>query len=493
MSAQGREPGHNPFKSLKLSISSDKFSDIITTSFKATLMIIFIITSIIIVFYSFYGSQTLWRFGYRDSPVHTNLTRPGCADPARPGSLTDISHIVFGIGGSAKTWSNRQKYSQLWWRVNNTRGFVWLDEKPDPDTKWPENSPPYRVSSDWTRFKFSSSQSAVRIARIVSDSFRVGLPNVRWFVMGDDDTVFFVDNLVAVLQKYDHEKMFYVGGNSESVEQDVLHSYDMAFGGGGFAVSYPLAEQLSKAMDGCLDRYSNFYGSDQRVWACVSEFGVPLTKEPGFHQNDVRGDASGLLAAHPVAPLVTLHHLDYLSPLFPGQTQDKSLNTLMQAYKLDPSRTLQQSVCYYKNWGGIWSISISWGYTIQIYNSYIRPTDLEIPLQTFKTWRSWANGPFTFNTRPVSSDRCENPIIYFFDWGQEVSKTETSTSYKKYVVKSSKECKAKVDYRRTVEKIQVSAPKMDPQEFAKVPLRQLCEIENFKYGKMKVKIRSRVP
>lgn len=178
----------------------------------------------------------------------------------------------------------------------------------------------------------------------------------------------------------------------------------------------------------------------------------------------------GLLAAHPVAPLVTLHHLDYLSPLFPNQTQDKSLNTLMQAYKLDPSRTLQQSVCYYKNWGGMWSISISWGYTIQIYNSYLLPPDLEIPLQTFKTWRSWADGPFTFNTRPVSSDRCEQPIIYFFDWGQEVSKTETLTSYKKYVVGSSKECKAKVDYRRTVEKIQVSAPKMDPQEFAKVSI-----------------------
>ncbi|KAE8651001.1 hypothetical protein Csa_002597, partial [Cucumis sativus] len=35
-------------------------------------------------------------------------------------------------------------------------------------------------------------------------AFELGLENVRWFVMGDDDTVFFVENLVNVLGKYDH-------------------------------------------------------------------------------------------------------------------------------------------------------------------------------------------------------------------------------------------------------------------------------------------------
>lgn len=78
--------------------------------------------------------------------------------------------------------------------------------------------------------------------------------------------------------------MWYIGGISESVEQNVMHAYDMAFGGGGIAVSYPLAEKLVKALDGCLNRYFHFYGSDQRIWACIYEIGVPLTKEPGFHQ-----------------------------------------------------------------------------------------------------------------------------------------------------------------------------------------------------------------
>lgn len=200
---------------------------------------------------------------------------------------TNISHILFGIGGFSKTWNKRQHYSDLWWKPNITRGFVWLEDKPSDEVTWPATSPPYRVSADTSRFNYTcwyGSRSAIRIARIVKESFELGLDNVRWFVMGDDDTVFFTENLVNVLAKYDHNQMYYIGGNSESVEQDVVHSYTMAYGGGGFAISYPLAAVLSGVLDGCINRYAQFYGSDQKVQGCLSEIGVPVTKELGFHQ-----------------------------------------------------------------------------------------------------------------------------------------------------------------------------------------------------------------
>lgn len=106
--------------------------------------------------------------------------------------------------------------------------------------------------------------------------------------MGDDDTVFFVENLVSVLGKYDHTQMYYIGSNSESVEQDLIHSYATAYGGGGYAISYPLAAELVRILDGCVDRYDSLYGGDQKVQACVSEIGVPLTNEHGFHQVSLR-------------------------------------------------------------------------------------------------------------------------------------------------------------------------------------------------------------
>lgn len=219
--------------------------------------------------------------------------------------------------------------------------------------------------------------------------------------MGDDDTVFFTENLVTVLAKYNHREMYYIGGNSESVEQNVMHAYDMAFGGGGFAISYPLAAGLVRIMNRCLNQYFNFYGSDQRVWACVGEVGVTLTPERGFHQIDIRDDPFGLLAAHPMAPLVSLHHLEYVQPLFPNQSQLESLRMLTTAYKVDPSRTMQQAFCYYQRYK--WSISVSWAYAVQIYPWLLSAKDLETPLQTFRTWRSWSSGPFTFNTRDRKS------------------------------------------------------------------------------------------
>ncbi|GER49564.1 hypothetical protein STAS_26822, partial [Striga asiatica] len=209
----------------------------------------------------------------------------------RPGpDKTNISHILFGIGGSVATWSHRRRYSELWWEPNATRGFVWLDEAPSPENglePWPESSPEFKVSSDTARFKYTcpyGHRSAVRVARIVKESFELGQADVRWFVMGDDDTVFFPENLASVLGKYDHERMNYIGSVSESVEQDMVHSYTMGYGGAGFAVSYALAAELVRVLDGCIDRYSDFYGSDQKVGGCVSEIGVPLSKELGFHQ-----------------------------------------------------------------------------------------------------------------------------------------------------------------------------------------------------------------
>jgi hypothetical protein len=58
----------------------------------------------------------------------------------------------------------------------------------------------------------------------------------------------------------------------------------MAYGGGGFAISYPLAKALDSMQDSCIQRYPVLFASDDRIQACMAELGIPLTKEPGFHQ-----------------------------------------------------------------------------------------------------------------------------------------------------------------------------------------------------------------
>ncbi|KAL6574691.1 hypothetical protein OROMI_011976 [Orobanche minor] len=393
------------------------------------------------------------------------------------GEKTNTSHILFGIGGSAKTWNERRRYIELWWRPNITRGFVWLDENPDGTglEPWPQTSPQYKVSADTARFKYTcryGSRSAVRIARIVKEGFELGLENVRWFVMGDDDTIFFMENLVNVLNKYDHKKMYYIGSNSESVEQDVVHSYTMAYGGAGFAISYPLAAELVRVLDGCIDRYAEFYGSDQKIGGCMSDIGVPLTMEIGFHQLDIRGSPYGLLSAHPLAPLVSLHHLDYIEPLFPDTDRVASIEKLISAYKSDPVRTLQQTFCYDSTRN--WSVSISWGYAVQLYPFMVAAKDLSTPLQTFSAW-TWSHGPFTFNTRDFQSDPCERPIMFYFDGVEELGNRSTLSRYGRARDEHVKQCGGD-NYKAAylIKGFNVSAAFLDPQLWNQAPPRRQC-------------------
>lgn len=439
------------------------------------------------------------------SRVSANLTAaekqlPPPAAAVSTSTATTLQHVVFGIAASSRFWDKRKEYIKVWWRPRGAmRGYVWLDRKVRESNMSTARTglPDIRISSDTSAFPYThrrGHRSAIRISRIVSETFRLDLPGVRWFVMGDDDTVFFPDNLVAVLSKYDHEEMYYVGAPSESVEQDVMHSYGTAFGGGGFAVSYPAAAALATAIDGCLDRYRYFFGSDERVKACLSELGVPLTREPGFHQVDIRGDAYGMLAAHPVAPLVSLHHLDHVAPISPqGKTALDAVRPLVGASRFDPARALQQSFCYQRGPGYVWSVSVSWGYTVQVYPWAVAAHELEVPLQTFRTWRSWADGPFVFNTRPLSPhDACARPAMFFLGRVRNGTARTTVTEYARRAgAAPSKECdKASFRAASTVHTVRVIAPRMSESDWRRAPRRQCCKTKRTRWGSvLEVRIR----
>lgn len=205
---------------------------------------------------------------------------------------TSISHIAFGIAGSVNTWKVKKHYIDTWWRPNTTRGFLWLDRAPGGDLlPWPPSSPPFRISEDIVRFKEYNKHGmphAIRMVHVILETFREVNNGVRWYVMADDDTVLFVDNLVELLSQYDHKKYYYIGGNSECTASNWDYSFDMAFGGAGYALSFPLAKAVAEHLDLCLMRYPTLYGSDHILQACIADLGVTLTHERGFHQVRLR-------------------------------------------------------------------------------------------------------------------------------------------------------------------------------------------------------------
>ncbi|XP_017231485.1 uncharacterized protein LOC108205879 [Daucus carota subsp. sativus] len=388
---------------------------------------------------------------------------------------TEVKDIVFGIAASAKLWKKRKNYIKLWWKPGKMRGFVWLDNpvKGEKD----EGLPPLKISGNTSQFAYTNRQghrSAIRISRIVSETLNLGMENVRWFVMGDDDTVFVTDNLVRILNKYDHNQYYYIGSLSESHLQNIFFSYGMAYGGGGFAISYPLAKALVKMQDKCIQRYPGLYGSDDRMQACMAELGVPLTKELGFHQYDVYGNLFGLLAAHPVTPLVSLHHLDVVEPIFPNVTRVQALRKLTIPMKLDSAGLIQQSICYEKI--KTWTISVSWGFAIQIIRGVLSPREIEMPTRTFLNWYRRADyTAYAFNTRPVARNPCQRPFVFYMSRVRFDSFTnQTVTVYDRHRV-THPACKWNLTSPAEIERV-VVYKKPDPHLWDRSPRRNCCRI-----------------
>ncbi|KAI9078271.1 hypothetical protein K1719_039773 [Acacia pycnantha] len=341
----------------------------------------------------------------------------------------NVSDIVFCISASVKTWKNKKPYMEAWWRPNVTRGYVFFEETPaNKSHPWPSTLPPYKVHENVTKLKIYKkfpSPIQVRILRSIVKTMEERDENVKWYVMTDDDTVMVIENLVRVLSKYDYTKEMYVGMNSETVLSNSYFSFEMAFGGGGFALSYPLMEALVDNLEGCMGRYSHLISSDHIVSACVADLGVDPTYERGFHQLDARGDVSGLLSAHPNVPFVSIHHMDNLDPIFPSKNRSESINHLLRAAKLDHTRILQQTICHHKP--KFWTFSISWGYSLQIYESVFPRWLLKRPLETFQPWLTKNTTPpyYMFNTRLPTRNPCEAPHAFFAESMEKVVKANS--------------------------------------------------------------------
>jgi Protein of unknown function, DUF604 len=187
-------------------------------------------------------------------------------------------------------------------------------------------------------------------------------------------------------------------------------------------------------------------------------------------QVDVKGDAYGMLAAHPIAPLVSLHHLDSVKPISANKPdQLESLQSLFSTYQVDPARILQQSFCYEsinRRLGLVMSVSVSWGYMVQVYPRMVTPQELEMPLQTFKTWGTLSDGPFTFNTRSIG-EPCLRPFIFVLDRVLQNMTWTTITQYARLDEGDTIKGKCNneslsLTVASRIERVRVFAPKMDP-------------------------------
>ncbi|KAF3634708.1 hypothetical protein FXO38_25007 [Capsicum annuum] len=403
------------------------------------------------------------------SPELLHYTRFTTSQFGHDSSPTNLSHLLFGLIGSEEAWHYRKQYIESWWRPNKTRGYLYLDVAPINDLlPWSSSSPPYRVSDNISQLIEETKHVAPTMARMVHgivEVFREDHEGVRWVVMGDDDSIFFVDNMVDVLSSYDHTKYYYLGGQSEYLLSNYWYSFNQAFGGAGFILSYPLAKAMSKYVESCLRRYPFLRSADQITMVCISDVGVIFTPLKGSHQIDLRGDISGFLSSHPKAPLMSLHHLDAADPIFPSIDRLQSARHLMKAANLDQSRMLQQVICY--NRPSNWSFSISWGYSVYIYENILPRSHLQLPIETFQPWGVTPKDPpyYLLNTRWPTNDSCEAPHVFFMEKVEKTKKNEILTMYSRSLPRGLLAClysgNHSADY---ISKIEVYSPRRKRKE-----------------------------
>ncbi|KAJ6370379.1 hypothetical protein OIU76_028621 [Salix suchowensis] len=369
--------------------------------------------------------------------------------------LTTRRHIVFSIASSSTSFIHRQHYIRLWYNPTTTRAFAFLDrEAVDPtgnNTRsiMDPTLPRVIISKDTSSFPYTFKgglKSAIRVARVVKEVVELNEPDVDWFVFGDDDTVFFVENLVTVLSKYDHNGWFYVGSNSESYGQNVKNSFEMGFGG---------------------------------------ELGVGLSHEPGFHQVDMRGDLFGMLSAHPLSPLVSLHHLDAVNPIFPNMSKTQALEHLFNGVNVDPARVLQQTVCYDPVHS--LTVSVAWGYSVQVFEGNAFLPDILIPQRTFMPWRRGGNAEFTrfmFNIREYPKDPCKRPLVFFM----ESVTSGKNGIWSNYIRHDVADCNRGYAMKN-LELVRVLSHKLEPDiEQMKFPRRQCCDVSALFNGCLEVQV-----
>lgn len=134
----------------------------------------------------------------------------------------------------------------------------------------------------------------------------------------------------------------------------------------------------------------------------------------------------------------------------------------MKAANVDQSRLLQQSTCYNKRHN--WTFSVSWGYSVQIYDKIQSQSYLEKPIETFGEWRKGAWPPYMFNVRGFKNNNNNNngnyscgevPNVLFFD---SLEGTRLNHIVTTYVKKTPRSC-AKNDHSSDgVIKIHVFSP-----------------------------------
>ncbi|UJR08690.1 hypothetical protein I4U23_012948 [Adineta vaga] len=230
---------------------------------------------------------------------------------------------------------------------------------------------------------------------------------IQWFAVGDDDTIWFIDNLLDTLRQYDSSQNIYLGNISDRKRQIIYHGSFFAYGGGGILLSRPLTLLYSKHI-----HKSNYflntkaYGGDGMIGKYIADIlKVNLTGNIHFLQMDHFGDMTGYLESG-IDGFVSFHHMYSLWQPFPNNFKNdinKTMHILKIGYNTFERNFLKRYVRFNRKLNQTFLLTL--GYSFSIFNRILSITELD---QVENTWHG------TEMTSRISRPNEPNKITWYF-------------------------------------------------------------------------------
>jgi hypothetical protein len=135
-------------------------------------------------------------------------------------------------------------------------------------------------------------------------------PNKKWYVMVDDDTFIFWNNLLDFVQDYDYLKPWYFGLSTNFVGCDGIYKYGQgplfAHGGSGIVLSQKAVEMLVLKSNECITKYDTCWAGDVRLALCLRDIGIHVDGRGEFHKDPPNDEFE---YQDPCIKPISFHHL----------------------------------------------------------------------------------------------------------------------------------------------------------------------------------------
>ncbi|KAL7749893.1 hypothetical protein RI367_004769 [Sorochytrium milnesiophthora] len=141
-------------------------------------------------------------------------------------------------------------------------------------------------------------------------------PDGKWYVMIDDDTYMFMENLHVFLRGFNHSEPWYLGAPNHFRGCDGVRKLGegppFGHGGSGIVLSREALRRLVNQTDECILKYNACWAGDIRVGLCLRDIGIPInvTMSGRRYFNAIAPHWSGHpYYEDPCKRVVSFHHL----------------------------------------------------------------------------------------------------------------------------------------------------------------------------------------